>query len=179
MPIRGPCFEKSPKTENSTIMNSQLCALNKEAKKLCAATENKTVAGDLERLPQDARGLITKFMAYLEREGYSEGIGYPATIKPLVKDGANLLDPENVKAVIARQKWKNSVKMLATYAYDAFCKMQGIQWNMPTYRQEETTLYIHDEKDLDILISVASRRMATFLQCLKETFADPGEILRL
>jgi integrase len=160
-------------------MNSQLCALNKEAKKLCAATETKTVAGDLERLPQDARGLITKFMAYLEREGYSEGIGYPATIKHLVKDGANLLDPENVKTVIARQKWKNSVKMLATYAYDAFCKMQGIQWNMPTYRQEETTLYIHDEKDLDILISVASRRMATFLQCLKETFADPGEILRL
>jgi len=57
--------------------------------------------------------------------------------------------------------------------------MQGIQWNMPTYRQEETTLYIHDEKDLDILISVASRRMATFLQCLKETFAGPGEILRI
>ena len=35
-----------------------------------------------------------------------------------------------------------------------------------------------DEKDLDILISTASKRMATFLQCLKETFADPGEILR-
>ena len=58
-------------------------------------------------------------------------------------------------------------------------KMQGIKWNKPTYRQEETTLYIHDEKDLDLLISTASRRMATFLQCLKETFADPGEILRL
>jgi integrase len=51
---------------------------------------------------------------------------------------------------------------------------------MPTYRQGETTLYIHDEKDLDLLISTASRRMvATYLQCLKETFADPGEILRL
>jgi integrase len=39
-------------------------------------------------------------------------------------------------------------------------------------------LYIPDEKDLDLLISAASKRMATFLQCLKETFADPGEILR-
>jgi integrase len=143
------------------------------------ATEIKTVAGDVDRLPQDARGLLTKYMAYLEREGYSEGIGYPATLKHLVKDGANLLDPENVKTIIAQHKWKNSVKMLATYAYDAFCQMQSITWNMPTYRQEETTLYIHDEKDLDILISVASRRMATFLLCLKETFADPGEILRL
>jgi integrase len=152
---------------------------------LTQATETKTVAGDIERLPQDAKGLITKFMAYLEREGYSTGISYPATIKHLVKDGANLLDPENVKLIIAQQKKKNgeplrdSVKMLATYAYDAFCKMQGIQWNMPVYRQGETTLYIHDEKDLDLLISIASRRMATYLQCLKETFADPGEILRL
>ena len=85
-----------------------------------SATEIKTVAGDLERLPQDARGLIIKFMAYLEREGYSAGIKYPATLKHLVKDGANLLDPENVKTVIAQHKWKNSVKMLAVYAYDCF-----------------------------------------------------------
>ena len=179
--------EKPPQKNSKWSINTQctltskrrICA--KEAKNLTQATENKTVAGDLERLPQDAKGLITKYMAYLEREGYSEGIGYPATLKHLVKDGANLLDPENVKTVIAQHKWKNSVKMLATYAYDAFCKMEGIQWNMPTYHQEETTLYIHDEKDLDMLISAAvtSRRMAAFLQCLKETFADPGEILRL
>jgi hypothetical protein len=35
---------------------------------------------------------------------------------------------------------------------------------------------VPDEKDLDLLISSASKRMATFLMCLKETFADP-EIL--
>ncbi|MBN1245552.1 hypothetical protein JXA31_08160 [Candidatus Bathyarchaeota archaeon] len=172
-------------TSNALVSKRRICANRKEAKNLTQATETKTVAGEKERLPQDAKGLITKFMAYLEREGYSQGISYPATLKHLVKDGANLLDPENVKAVIAQQKKKNgeplkdSVKMLATYAYDAFCKMQSIKWNMPTYRQGETTLYIHDEKDLDLLISTASRRMATYLQCLKETFADPGEILRL
>lgn len=38
---------------------------------------------------------------------------------------------------------------------------------------------IHNKKDLDLLISTASKRMATFLQGLKVTFADPGEILRL
>ena len=171
--------EWSINTHSALPNRCQICVTSKEAKNLDSATETKTVAGDLERLPQDARGLITKFMAYLEREGYSEGIGYPATLKHLVKDGANLLDPENVKTKIAQHKWKDSVKMLATYAYDAFCKMQGIQWNMPTYRQGETTLYIHDEKDLDLIISIASKRMATYLQCLKETFADPGEILRL
>jgi integrase len=183
-----PSQEKSEwsiNTSNALASKRRICANRKEAKNLTQATETKTVAGDLERLPQDAKGLITKFMAYLEREGYSAGIGYPVTLRHLIKDGANLLDPENVKLVIAQEKkkngepWKDSVKMLATYAYDAFCQMQGINWNMPVYRQGETTLYIHDEKDLDLLISTASRRMATFLQCLKETFADPGEILRL
>jgi integrase len=172
-------------TPSTFTSERRICANRKEAKNLTQATEIKTVAGEKERLPQDAKGLITKFMAYLEREGYSQGIGYPATLKHLIKDGANLLDPENVKTVIAQQKkkngesWKDSVKMLAAYAYDAFCKMEDIKWNMPTYRQGETTLYIHNEKDLDILISIASKRMATYLQCLKETYADPGEILRL
>lgn len=49
---------------------------------------------------------------------------------------------------------------------------------MPTYHQNEATIYLPDEKELDLLISAASKRMATFLGCLKETFADPSEILR-
>jgi integrase len=171
-------------TSSGLSSRRRICANRKEAKNLTTATETKTVAGDLEKLPPDARGIIIKFMAYLEREGYSAQTGYPETLRHLAKDGANLLDPENVKQVIVQQRkkngepWKDSVKMLATYAYDAFCRMQGIKWNMPIYHQEETTLYIPEEKDLDLLISAASRRMATYLQCLKETFADPREILR-
>jgi integrase len=37
---------------------------------------------------------------------------------------------------------------------------------------------VPDEKDLDLLINAARKRMATFLLCLKETFADPSEIIR-
>jgi integrase len=155
-------------------------------------TEIKTVAGDKERklqkhidlLPEDIRGLLTRFMAYLEREGFSEEITYPDILTHLVRDGANLLDPEDMKMVIAKQKkkngepWSDSMKMLAVCAYDAFCQMQGIVWKRPIYRQNEATIMVPDEKDLDLLISAASKRMATFLQCLKETFADPSEILR-
>ena len=94
-----------------------------------------------------------------------------------------------MKTKIARHKgkdrrgnettWKDATKMLASYAYDAFCKMEGIQWIPPHYRQDETLLYVPDEKDLDQLINSAhSKRMATYLLCLKETFADPGEILK-
>jgi cellobiose phosphorylase len=77
---------------------------------LNSATETKTVAGDLRKLPQDSRGLIAKYMAYLEREGYYQDTSDLDLIKTLVKDGANLLDPENVKTKIARHKWKDSVK---------------------------------------------------------------------
>ncbi len=129
------------------------------------------------------RGLITKFMAYLERNGFDEDITYPDILTHLVGDGADLLDSENVKMVIAKQKkkngepWSDSMKMLAVCAYDAFCQMEGIVWQRPLYRQREATIIVPDEKDLDLLISAASKRMATFLLCLKETFADPSEIL--
>jgi integrase len=159
------------------------------------AAEIKAVAGDnrrrtfaiprnLDLISIESRGLLTKFMAYLEREGFAAENQYPRSLSHLVKDGANLLDPENVKAVIAQQKkktgepWSDSMKMLAVYAYDAFCSMQGLVWKMPTYHQNEATIYVPGEKELDLLISAASRRMATFLGCLKETFADPSEILR-
>jgi hypothetical protein len=75
-------------------------------------------------------------MAYLEREGYYKETSYFDLISSIASDGANLLDPEDVKAKIAKHKyndkrekehpWKDSVKMLSCYAYDLFCKMEGI-----------------------------------------------------
>jgi integrase/rubredoxin len=199
----GYRFSEKPSQENqewsintpvALPSRRQICV--SEAKNLVFAAETKTVAGDratkpaftvtknLDLIPEDARGLVTKFMAYLEREGFAEETEYPRTLSHLVKDGANLLDPENVKTVIAKQRkkngepWSDSMKMLATCAYDAFCKMQGIAWKKPIYQQNEATVDVPDEKDLDMLISAARKRMATFLGCLKETFADPSEILR-
>jgi len=119
-------------------------------------------------------------MAYLEKEGYSEETRYPNNLKTLVKLGANLLDPESVKAVLGRHNIKNGAKLQYVYAYSAFLKMLKISWEPPKYRQEETLPFIPDESELDQLISACrSKRMAAYLQCLKETFADPGEALRL
>jgi transposase-like protein len=63
-------YRFSEKSNIETKMNRgrQLCATEK-AKKLDTAAKIKTVAGE-EKLPQDAKGLIAQFMAYLEREGY-------------------------------------------------------------------------------------------------------------
>jgi integrase len=165
----------------------QICAL--EAKNLDSTAETKTVAGDkkkplkLDLLPEVAHGHIVQFRAYLERNGFCEENTYPAILTRLAAAGADLTDPENVKTVIARFKkkdgepWSDSMKGIAVSAYDAFCRMQKITWERPKYFQNEIETIVPDEKDLDALISAASKRFGTYLLSLKETFADPSEVL--
>jgi integrase len=174
-------FRFSEKSNIDSEMNNgrQLCAVFKDAKKLDTAAKTKTVAGE-EKLPQDTKGLIAQFMAYLEREGYDHDTRYVYHIGRLARLGADLLNPESVKEAIGRQKIKNGTKLQFAYAYNAFTKMLKISWEMPKYTQEENLPFIPEEKELDALIAFCrSKRMATYLQCLKETFADPGEALKL
>jgi len=59
-------------------------------------------------------------------------------------------------------------------------KILKIEWTRPKYVQEEALPFIPEEVELDQLIAATkSKRMATYLQTLKETFADLGEALRL
>lgn len=156
----------------------QVCAILQEAKNLDTATETKTVAGEIEN--NETKGLIVRFMAYLEREGYGKETRYPNNLKTLTNLGANLLEPENVKTVIGKHNIKNGAKLQYVYAYSAFAKMMGIAWSPPRYRQEETLPFIPDESELNALIYTSrSKRMTTYLQLLKETWVDPGEGLGL
>jgi len=161
----------------------QVCASESEAKNLATVNEPRLEKAAGATTPDQAtiKGLIAQYMAYLEKEGYYSGSSYPHLIRRLSKLGANLLDPEDVKKAIAKQPWKKSVKNLAVCAYDLMAnKILKIQWDKPKYTPEETTPFVPEEKELDQLIAACrSRRMATFLQTLKETYADPGEILRL
>ncbi|MGB9854835.1 MAG: tyrosine-type recombinase/integrase [Candidatus Bathyarchaeales archaeon] len=137
-------------------------------------------AGATETVQMDVKGLIVRFMAWLEKEGYGKESRYPNNLKTLVNLGANLLDPEDVKRVIGRHNIKNGAKLQYVYAYAAFLRMLKKSWDPPKYKMEESLPFIPDESELDALIAACrSRRMAAYLQCLKETFADPGEVLRL
>ena len=86
-----------------------------------------------------------------------------------------LRDPELVKTVIGEmkrkngEKTKNGTKMLYCYAYDAFAKMLKLQWDMPTYTQEDHDPFVPDETELDALINAAtkSKLLAAFLQTLE------------
>jgi len=153
--------------------------IQKDAKKLETATENKTVAGET-KLPQSINGIIALLLAYLEREGYSLDSKYPQYIKKLAKLGANLYDPESIKTTIAKQPVKDGTKMQIVAAYDILTKILKLQWTPPHYSQEEIIPFIPYEEELDCLISASrSKRFAAYLQALKETFGDPSEVLGL
>jgi integrase len=166
--------------------SSQICVSETKNLEPVQKTRCKPFCAGDAKINADTKGLLTQFYAYLEKEAYSVESDYVDKVKHLAVIGANLRDPEHVKTIIGQmqrkdgQKTKNGTKMLHCYAYDAFAKMLKLSWDIPTYRQEDHDPFVPDETELDALINSAkSKLLATFLQTLKETFADPGEALRI
>ena len=168
----------------------QLSAKKVTAKKLSFAQKGKFCAEDA-KLDADTKGLLTQFMAYMEKEAYSVESDYVDKVKHLATLGANLQDPEHVKTIIGQmtfkdrktgevKKLKNGTKLFYCYAYTAFLDMLKMKWEMPTYTQEEFDPFVPYESELDALINAAkSKMLAAYLQSLKETFGDPTEVLRI
>jgi integrase len=142
------------------------------------ATETQAVAGES---PQ-AKGQIIQHAVWMQKEGYAEGtISRRARLlRVLVKNGADLLNPESIKETIATQKhWKNKTKELAIETYDCFLKMQGKTWTKPVYQTVRTIPFIPTEEELNNLIAGCNKITATFLQLRKETGARCGEAFML
>jgi len=107
-------------------------------------------------------------------------------IKRLVDLGVDLWDSESVKAILAKgrnektsEKWTEGYKMLMTYAYENFLEMEGLTWQRPRYKQENTLPFIPTEQELDQLVSGTGKKVGTFLQGLKDMGCDPGELAKL
>lgn len=169
-------FRFSDKSYKEKLLNSnrQLCALL-EAKKLDSATETKTVAGEKNEAEKEYR-------LYLMKQAYSEATVKTRVklLKLLEKKGANLLNPENVKQVIAEQTcWSSGHKQVVVQAYSSFTKMMHIQWEPPCYIHIKSLPFIPSEKEIDALISGMSKKIATSLQLLKETGIRIGEAWNL
>ena len=67
----------------------------------------------------------------------------------------------------------------AVDAYTTFLQMPGMIWNPPRYRRVPKLPFIPLEKEIDDLIAGCSRKVAAFLQLLKETGMRAGEAWRL
>ena len=130
----------------------------------------------------DMKGKIIEHVWWLQKQGYKEStiIGRSALLKILVKRGADLLDPESVKEVIAKQQtWSEGRKELAAEAYTTFLKMTGGKWDKPKYKRIQRLPWIPTEAEIDQLIAATSPRTGTFLLLLKETGMRPGEAWKL
>ncbi len=65
-------------------------------------------------------------------------------------------------------------------AYAILAKIIKIQWTPHILHSRRKHSIHSDKSELDALIAVTrSERMATYPQCLQETFSDPSEVLRL
>jgi len=167
---------------NSTRL---VCVSESEAKNLATVETPKEKAqrgATAKPLEADIKGKIFEVAWHLKKEGYSSSAihCYPKVLELLARYGANLYDPEDVKAVISRREtWGSASKLLAVTAYTLFAKLNGIYWTPPRYKLDQKLPFIPLESELDTFISAAGKKISAVLQTLKETGMRIGEACRL
>jgi integrase len=102
-----------------------------------------------------------------------------SALRTLVSRNANLGDPESVKDVICKQKWSENRKRNVANAYDLYAKKYGIVWEKPRISYHRKIPFIPKEEELDTLIAGTRKKLATYLQLLKETAMRSGEATKL
>jgi integrase len=127
-------------------------------------------------------GEIIRCLVWLKNQAYSHHTirSRANLLRGLIKNKADLNDPESVKEAIANaNNWGETTKLLATTSYDSFLKWQGKAWIPPRYKQAQTLPFIPTEEELNALIATCGKKLSTMLQTLKETGARLGEVFKL
>ncbi|RJS74273.1 site-specific integrase [Candidatus Bathyarchaeota archaeon] len=124
---------------------------------------------------------LFNFAWWLKKQGLREATIqiYTGYLTRLKRKGANLYDPETVKEALAKSNWSENTKSIAIKAYNKFLKYQGGTWDPPSVKPYRKLPFIPLEKELDQLIGAANKKLAAFLQLLKETGMRSGEAWRL
>jgi integrase/DNA-directed RNA polymerase subunit RPC12/RpoP len=129
----------------------------------------------------DIKGKVVEYLWWMEKQGFAESTIRLARValKVLMERGANLLNPESVKEVIAKQKWSQSRRRNVINAYDRFAKYVGLSWEKPKCNVQRKIPFIPTEQEIDALIAGSPKKLAAFLQLLKETAMRSGEAKKL
>jgi len=160
----------------------QVCVSESEAKNLAEVEPlHEGPAGATEQHKAEVKGKIIEFLWELKKQGLKESTirTYKRYLSTLMNRGANLLDVESVKEVIAKQKWSESTRCLAIDAYSKFLVIIDRSWIPPKCKRVRKIPFIPHESELDQLISGAYKKLTAFLQLLKETGMRSGEAWRL
>jgi integrase len=159
-------------------VSRQICALETErVKNLDAVKEIEKTAGETTKTNAEIKGKLIQYLWYLKKQGYRKTTieAKVRRLTRLVRLGANIYDPENVKKIIANDQWKNSYKSGLVSAYHSFAEMEGINWKPPKYKPTQKLPFVPHEKEIDDLIAGCGKKVATSLQLLKETGMRIGE----
>jgi len=89
---------------------------------------------------------------------------------------ANLTEPEQVKTYLANAAICNATKTKLCFAYDYFCKTNGIQWTKPHYRTERKIPLIPTTENIHKIISASTTKFATIYTILEETGLEAQEL---
>ncbi|MGA2308260.1 MAG: site-specific integrase [Candidatus Bathyarchaeia archaeon] len=135
----------------------------------------------MENLPEKPLGTILSYAWQLKKDGKAEEtLETVITRLKRLSKLCNLNDPEQVKATLATQTWKNITKHNVAQIYKGYLTFIGKTWIEPKYEIQNELPFIPTEAELDSLISAATTcKTATLLQLLKETGARIGEIEKL
>lgn len=170
--------------ECQTSNGRQICVALQGAKNLTTATETKTVAGEPNHAETEIKVVpyVEKLLAQLKNDGRKTSTvnNYRKSLRRLIREGADLLNSENTKEVLAKspinpRTKKCNVVPILNYWFD----FMGIQWKPPRYSSESEIPYMPTEQEIEILIAALGKKAATYLQLIKETGARCGEISRL
>lgn len=158
-----------------------LATVEKEEGEKRAAGAAETNQGQPMQQEGDVKGKLIQFAWWMKKEGYSEStiIGKMQILHRLAKLGANLLQPDAVKDIIANQNWSPGRKANAVYAYALFAKWLGIPWTPPRIKVPEKLPFIPATEELNDLIAGCTNHVAVALQIAMETGARIGEIFQL
>jgi integrase len=174
----GQSSEQSGQKRNISNRHTSVCRVcvsDSEAKNLVAEpTIHVESAGATEPIEET----VFQFKWYLKKQGSAKTTitSQGKLLKLIMKKGADLQDPETVKAVIACQDtWSEGRKENAVYVYSNYLNMIGKTWEPPRYKRVRKLPWIPSEEEIDQLIAGCSHRVATFLQLLKETGMRSGE----
>src|SRR5271157_4258429 len=168
-------------TTNSYII-SQICA--EKAKNLALTQGKSTCAGEAKHptvLEIKATPHVEALLQQLRNDGRTIGTveNYRKSLARLLREGADLFDPENTKQVLANSKIAQNNKKNVAAILNVWYDFIGVKWKRPRYTKQTKFELPPTEKTLDTTIAGVGRKCAAYLQMLKETGARCGEISAL
>ena len=96
-----------------------------------------------------------------------------------LKKRVNLWDTKEVEAYLIHAEMTNGHKNSIGFAYQDWCKWNGFEYTPLRFKRNDKLPYVPSESDIDQLIAGNGRKIASFLQFLKESACRPIEAWRV